>query len=127
MKKMYSIINNRKGFTLIELIVVIAILGILASIAVPRFTGTRDKANQAVDNQTAALLKNSVALYRADKGAFPTNNSAQMKEAVEAVLESIPAPKVSSNKYYYNATTGDVVAASAAPTDYVELDAVPGT
>lgn len=37
-------LKNRKGFTLIELIVVIAILGILAAILIPQFTGFQDKA-----------------------------------------------------------------------------------
>jgi type IV pilus assembly protein PilA len=58
--------NNKKGFTLIELIVVIAIIGILAVIAVPRFAGFTDKARLAADNQYAALVANAVIVLMAD-------------------------------------------------------------
>jgi len=59
-------IHNRKGFTLIELIVVIAILGILALIAIPRFLGFTDKAKLAADEQYGALLGNSIVVLMAE-------------------------------------------------------------
>ena len=53
--------NSKKGFTLIELIVVIAILGILALIAVPRLAGFTNKAKEANDKELASIVAHSIA------------------------------------------------------------------
>jgi type IV pilus assembly protein PilA len=65
-------IGKKKGFTLIELIVVIAILGILAAIAIPRFAGFTDKAKLAADEQYGALIGNALVVLLAE-GEFTGN------------------------------------------------------
>ena len=60
--------NKKQGFTLIELIVVIVILGLLAAVLVPRFTGMRHEATVKAEGSTAASIISAARVQEAQTG-----------------------------------------------------------
>lgn len=56
-------LKKKDGFTLVELIVVLAVLGIIAGIAVPRFTDVQKNSKWKADIATAAIIANAAELY----------------------------------------------------------------
>ncbi len=64
--------NGQKGFTLVELIVVMAILAVLAAIAVPRYTDMLSDAKTKADTANQQLIKKAAELYYANEGTDVT-------------------------------------------------------
>jgi len=62
----------RRGFTLIELMIVVVILGLLATTIMPRILSRPDQARQATAAVDIRALQSALALFKTDTGRFPT-------------------------------------------------------
>ncbi len=65
-------LRSEQGFTLIELMVVIVILGILAGLIIPRIMGRPDEARAAKARMQIESLETALKLYKLDNGNYPT-------------------------------------------------------
>ncbi len=64
--------RTQRGFTLIEIMVVVAILGILAALIVPKIMSRPDEARRIAAKQDIGTMMQSLNLYRLDNGRYPS-------------------------------------------------------
>jgi len=79
-----------RGFTLVEIMVVVVILGILAALIVPRVVGRTDDARAVAAKQDIAAVMGALKLYRLDNGRYPSNE--QGLPALVTKPQSTPVP-----------------------------------
>jgi general secretion pathway protein G len=60
-----------EGFTLIEILLVVVIIGILAAVAVPKLTGRKNQADRAAAQASIESISTALKLYELDNGDFP--------------------------------------------------------
>lgn len=70
-----KIVKNQKGFTLIELMIVIAIIGILAAIAIPQFAAYRQRGVKSTMDADVKNIATAVEAYFQDFNSYPTQTA----------------------------------------------------
>jgi general secretion pathway protein G len=89
--KKQSLFTNQRGFTLIEIMVVVVILGILAAIVVPRFLDKPDEARITRAAADIESIEQALAMFKLDNGFYP--NTEQGLEALVTKPETGRIPK----------------------------------
>jgi len=85
-------IRKDAGFTLIEIMVVIAIIGILATLIVPKIMGRPDEARATAAKHDVGTLVQAFKLYRLDIGRYPTT-----EQGIKALVEKPTSEPVPQN------------------------------
>ncbi|MCP0914007.1 MULTISPECIES: GspG family T2SS major pseudopilin variant LspG [Legionella] len=83
--------KKQLGFSLIEIMVVVVILGILASIVVPRIISRPDEARVVKAKQDVLAIQNALELYKLDNGFYPTTDQGLL--ALVEKPNTNPAPR----------------------------------
>ena len=84
--------GNQRGFTLIELMVVIVILGILAGLIVPRIMGRPEQAKRLKARMQIESIGTALKLYKLDNGSYPST-----EQGLQALVEQPSAGNIPKN------------------------------
>lgn len=103
-----KIMKNDKGFTLIELMVVVVILGVLAAVAIPQFAGKSDTAKENAAKADLKTITNALEMYYFDNEDYPDqttlgNLSGIDSDLVPGYLKKLPVDPW-GNQYQYQHT-----------------------
>lgn len=99
--------NSRFGFSLVELVVVVLIVGILAAVAAPRMFNTSTKAKESATKASLSVVRNAIELYNSEKGVYPASASALPSELATYIKGPFPI-----SPYNNSATVADGTAAT---------------
>lgn len=86
----------KKGFTLIELMIVVVILGILAAIIVPKFLGREEQARRVAAKVQIKNFEGALSMFKLDNGFYPAT-----EEGLQALVEKLVTGRVSGNWKQY--------------------------
>ncbi len=87
---MQNRLNDKRGFTLIEIMIVIVILGMLAAIVVPKLMGNTDKAKVADAKVQIRNLESALKMYKLDNGVYPTTDQGLAALVTKPTVGTIP-------------------------------------
>lgn len=103
------VVIGKKGYTLLELMIVVAIVGILVTLAIPTFQQSAMKAKEAALKQNLFTMRAVIDQYYADRGDYPVSLEALVEEKYLRAIPVDPFTKSATtwNEIYEEQEEGD--------------------
>jgi type II secretion system protein G len=96
--------SRQRAFTLIEILIVVAILGILAAIVIPRYIDASAEAQESAVRGDLQTLRKQIEYYRFKENAWPATLQAMVDDGYLSSFPDHPGP----GAWNYNAATGEL-------------------
>jgi len=108
--------RSTKGFTIVELLIVIVVIAILAVVTTVAYNGVQDRANYSSAQHGLSAIRKAILIYQADNGAYPStggswlrydsNGDSTVPGVVSSYIASLPKPPTTAfaGTWYYNST-----------------------
>ncbi|GAB5406221.1 MAG: hypothetical protein Aurels2KO_44520 [Aureliella sp.] len=97
--------TKRSGFSLLELLAVVTILGVIAAVVVPRIATSKAGAQQEVNRQNIGEINRAVERWYFDKGTWPKRNLSDIGADPEYFPDGIPRNPVTDKNYRLDKNT----------------------
>ena len=123
--------NYRRGFTILEMLIVIAIITMLSSLAFVQFQTARARARDSQREKEVKTLQDALALYATSVATYPIysgfltgNDAASMELMAKDTISKVPIDPINTGAYRYVYDSGNGTTYTI--TYYLETDSIPG-
>ncbi len=104
--KNLNISKNKNGFTLVELIIVVAVIAVVSAIIIPNFTDITQKSKLKSDIVSARVIQNAIDVYTIENGSVKATNGTADETDLNAIITALYSKKYLKVSTYSTQTDG---------------------